>query len=85
MWHGTISPRPRFPQNCLHLYDGVNPVQELSGGVATANLLTGCLDQYFQRTDSRGPTFDPGRNGPGVRLTSSNGRPTEFLVVTATG
>ncbi|HYL86517.1 MAG TPA: RHS repeat-associated core domain-containing protein, partial [Candidatus Angelobacter sp.] len=36
------------------LYDGVNPVQEISGGSASANLLTGGVDEYFQRTDSAG-------------------------------
>ena len=36
------------------LYDGVNPVEELSGGSASANLLTGGVDEYFQRTDSAG-------------------------------
>jgi RHS repeat-associated protein len=36
------------------LYDGANPVQELSGATVTANLLTGGLDEYFQRTDSTG-------------------------------
>jgi RHS repeat-associated protein len=38
-----------------YLYDGVNPVQELSGTTVTANLLTGLgVDQYFQRTDASG-------------------------------
>jgi RHS repeat-associated protein len=37
-----------------YLYDGVNPVQELSGTAASANLLTGGVDEYFQRTDSAG-------------------------------
>src|SRR5229473_5704965 len=37
-----------------YLYDGVNPVQEISGTTASANLLTGGLDEYFQRTDSAG-------------------------------
>jgi RHS repeat-associated protein len=37
-----------------YLYDGLNPVQELSGTTPTANLLTGGLDEYFQRTDSTG-------------------------------
>lgn len=37
-----------------YLYDGVNPVQEISGSSASANLLTGGLDEYFQRTDSAG-------------------------------
>src|SRR6266705_4523582 len=36
------------------LYDGVNPVQELSGTTASANLLTGGVDEYFQRTDLAG-------------------------------
>jgi RHS repeat-associated protein len=39
-----------------YLYDGLNPVQELSGGAPTANLLTGLgVDEYFQRTDVSGP------------------------------
>jgi RHS repeat-associated protein len=37
-----------------YLYDGVNPVQEISGSSASANLLTGGVDEYFQRTDSAG-------------------------------
>jgi RHS repeat-associated protein len=37
-----------------YLYDGVNPVQEISGTTASANLLTGGVDEYFQRTDSAG-------------------------------
>lgn len=36
------------------LYDGLNPVQELSGTTPAANLLTGSLDEYFARTDSAG-------------------------------
>jgi RHS repeat-associated protein len=37
------------------LYDGANPVQELSGTTVTANLLTGLgVDEYFTRTDSTG-------------------------------
>jgi RHS repeat-associated protein len=37
------------------LYDGLNPVQELSGGSPTANLLTGLgIDEYFTRTDASG-------------------------------
>src|SRR5216684_9067425 len=31
-----------------YLYDGVNPVQEISGTTASANLLTGDVDEYFQ-------------------------------------
>lgn len=36
------------------LYDGANPVQEIAGSTASANLLTGGVDEYFQRTDSAG-------------------------------
>jgi RHS repeat-associated protein len=34
------------------LYDGVNPIQELSGTTVTANVLTGlAIDEYFLRTE----------------------------------
>ncbi len=37
------------------LYDGINVVQELSGGTPSANLLTGLgVDEIFTRTDSAG-------------------------------
>jgi RHS repeat-associated protein len=37
------------------LYDGLNVVQELSGGTPTANLLSGLgIDDYFLRTDAHG-------------------------------
>jgi hypothetical protein len=37
------------------LYDGLNPVQELSGATPTANMLTGFgVDEFFSRTDSSG-------------------------------
>src|SRR5205085_2167619 len=36
------------------LFDGANPVQEISGTSASANLLTAGVDEYFQRTDSAG-------------------------------
>jgi RHS repeat-associated protein len=37
------------------LYDGVNPVQELSGTSVTANILSGLrVDEYYTRTDARG-------------------------------
>ncbi len=36
------------------LYDGVNAVQELSGGVPAANLLAGGVDEVFQRADATG-------------------------------
>src|SRR6266568_3838841 len=37
-----------------YVYDGANPVQEISGTTASANLLTGGVDEYFQRTDAAG-------------------------------
>lgn len=38
-----------------YLFDGANPVQELSGGAPTANLLTGLgVDEYLTRTDATG-------------------------------
>jgi RHS repeat-associated protein len=36
------------------LYDGPNPVQEQQGSTVTANLLTGGVDERFQRTDATG-------------------------------
>jgi RHS repeat-associated protein len=36
------------------LYDWANPVQEISGTTASANLLSGGVDEMFQRTDSAG-------------------------------
>jgi RHS repeat-associated protein len=37
------------------LYDGVNPAQELTGSLPTANLLTGLgVDEVFSRTDALG-------------------------------
>jgi RHS repeat-associated protein len=38
-----------------YLYDGPNPVQELSGTTVTANLMAGLtVDEFFTRTDSAG-------------------------------
>jgi RHS repeat-associated protein len=38
-----------------YVYDGINPVQELSGGIVSANMLVGtATDEFFQRTDSSG-------------------------------
>lgn len=37
------------------LYDGLNPVQELAGGLPAASLVTGLgIDEYFTRTDGTG-------------------------------
>lgn len=40
------------------LYDGANRVQELSGSTVTANLLTGGVDENFNRSDATG-SFTP--------------------------
>src|ERR1044071_7487773 len=37
-----------------YLYDGANIAQEVVGGSATANTLTGGVDQFFTRTDASG-------------------------------
>jgi len=63
------------------LYDGANPVQELSGGTASANLLIGGVDEYFQRTDSTGASgFITDALGSTVALTDSTGtvQPTSY-------
>ena len=41
-------------QGTSFVYDGLNPVQELSGSTVTANLLAGGIDEIFSRTDSSG-------------------------------
>ena len=57
-----------------YLYDGVNPLQELSGTTPTANLITGGVDEYFQRTDSTGAgNFLTDAMGSTIALTSSTG------------
>jgi RHS repeat-associated protein len=57
-----------------YLYDGANPVQELSGTTPTANMLTGGVDEYFTRTDSTGTAnFLTDALGSTVSLTNSSG------------
>jgi RHS repeat-associated protein len=55
------------------LYDGANVAQELSGGIPSANLLTGRLDQVFARTDTSMRNFLSDRLGSAVALTDSSG------------
>jgi RHS repeat-associated protein len=57
------------------LYDGLNPVQELSGGSPTANLLLGLgIDEFFTRTDSTGVrTYLTDALGSSVALTDGSG------------
>jgi RHS repeat-associated protein len=63
------------PATTSYLYDGLNPVQELSGGSPTANLLTGLgTDEYFQRTDASGPAnFLTDALGSTIALTGPSG------------
>jgi hypothetical protein len=58
-----------------YLYDGFNPVQELSGTTPTANLLEGLnIDEYLQRTNSSGPVdFLTDALRSTLALTDSNG------------
>jgi len=57
-----------------YLYDGANIVQELSGTTPTANLITGRVDEYFQRTDSTGAaSFLTDALGSTVALTNASG------------
>jgi len=57
------------------LYDGANPVQELSAGTPTANLMTGLqTDEYFSRADSLGTrTLLSDALGSTIALTDSAG------------
>ena len=57
------------------LYDGVNPIQELSGASIVASHLTGLgIDEYFSRTDSAGTrTFLTDALGATVALTDNTG------------
>jgi RHS repeat-associated protein len=57
-----------------YLYDGVNLAQELSGGVPTANLLSGGLDEVFTRTDAAGSRqFLVDAQGSTLALSDSTG------------
>jgi RHS repeat-associated protein len=56
------------------LYDGANPVQELNGTTPTANMLTGGIDELFQRTDSSGSwSYLTDALGSTMALTNSAG------------
>jgi RHS repeat-associated protein len=46
--------RTKNLQNTSFLFDGANAVQELSGSTATANLISGGIDEIFARADSTG-------------------------------
>jgi RHS repeat-associated protein len=60
------------------VYDGVNPVQEQSGGAVTANLLTGGVDEYYLRMDTTGTySYLTDALGSTVALTDSTGASVE--------
>ena len=57
-----------------YLYDGMNPIQELSGTMPTANLIAGGIDEYFQRTDVVGAAnFMTDALGSTLALTDASG------------
>jgi len=57
-----------------YLYDGANPVQEISGTAVSANTLAEGVDEYFQRTDSSGArSFLTDALGNTVGLADSTG------------
>jgi RHS repeat-associated protein len=63
------------------LYDGLNPVQELSGGTPTANVLTGLrVDERFTRSDATGVSVHlTDALGSSIALTDGSGTPaTEY-------
>ena len=54
---GDVSARQSTVPRRSFLYDGINPVQELSQGLPTANMLCGLRpDEYFARIDTAGTT-----------------------------
>jgi RHS repeat-associated protein len=56
------------------LYDGLNPIQELSGTTVTANVLAGALDEYFLRTEgSATQHYLTDELGSTIRLTDNAG------------
>lgn len=56
------------------LYQGANPVEELSGTTPVANRVVGGIDEFFSRTDSNG-TYSPITDmlGSVLALTNSSG------------
>ena len=66
--------RTKNLQNTSFLFDGANSVQELSGSTATANLISGGIDEIFTRADSAG-AFTPLRDALGstIALVDSSG------------
>ncbi|HEV2387693.1 MAG TPA: RHS repeat-associated core domain-containing protein [Candidatus Acidoferrales bacterium] len=60
--------------NTNFLYDGLNPIQELSGTTVNANMLTGGVDEYFTRTDALGTSnFLPDALGSTLALADTTG------------
>jgi RHS repeat-associated protein len=59
--------RTKNLQNTTFLFDGANGVQELSGSTATANLISGGIDEIFTRADSTG-TYTPLKDALGSTM-----------------
>ena len=60
------------------LYDGTNAVQEQMGGAVTANMLSGGVDEHFERTDATGSySFLTDALGSTAALTDANGSTVE--------
>ena len=59
--------RTKNLQNTSFLFDGANAVQELSGSTATANLISGGIDEIFARADSTG-AFTPLKDALGSTI-----------------
>lgn len=67
--------RTRNATGTSFLYDGANPIQELSGAAVVASFLTGGIDEIFSVTSSSG-TFTPLHDalGSAVALVDSSGK-----------
>jgi RHS repeat-associated protein len=63
--------RAKNPAGTSFLFDGANSTQELSGSTVTANLMTGGLDELFQRSDTSG-TVAPLTDALGSMLALAN-------------
>lgn len=70
--YDAFGQRTQNPLGTSFLYDGANAAQELSGTTATANLLSGGIDEFFSRTDASG-SFTPLRDALGSTIALVDG------------
>src|SRR6185437_3328724 len=75
----SVGRRTKNFQNTTFLFDGANAVQELSGSTATANLISGGIDEIFTRADSTG-TYRPLKDALGstIALVNASGLVTQY-------